>query len=110
MPEGLPEHTKRLEEFQLAASQLSAAVAAGATAERIADQEDRLHALYTELSVAAEGASNPSLPSATAPGVAYVINRHVAACQKPPTYEQQTRSEASQTIACCGAPGHSKLQ
>ena len=42
-----------------------------------------------------KGASNPSLPSATAPGVAYVINRHVAACQKPPTYEQQTRSEAS---------------
>ncbi|CAL5219236.1 g1030 [Coccomyxa viridis] len=55
LEKGLPEHTKRLEEFQLAASQLSAAVAAGATAERIADQEDRLHALYTELSVAAEG-------------------------------------------------------
>ena len=88
MLEGLPEHSKRLEE---AGSQLSAAVAAGATAEQIADQEDRLYALYTELSVAAEGAITPSLPSATAPGVTYTINRHVAACQKPPTYEQHNQ-------------------
>ena len=53
--EGLPEHRNALEELRRVAPQLEAAQAAQGDAWRIAELEDTVYALYTELSVAAEG-------------------------------------------------------